>query len=619
MRRDDMSGDALIQSIRQLGPMPSYGAYNATANIIDRMTVEESGLPPLRLGILRNFTIEPLLPILKSEIARMGFFPCMTVGGYDAIATEVLDSESAFFHSQPDIIIIAQWLEAIAPAFVTRFVSFSEQALGAEVQRIVNAHVALVRAVRQRSNVPILLNNFPFPDYPAMGILDAQQEHLQTHTMLHLHQELLRHVRQVSDVYIVDYAHLMARTGTQQGYSERHWHIGKMPFSRHALASFGMEYVRFVRALKGKSFKCLILDCDNTLWGGVVGEEGINGIALGPTYPGSCYLSFQREVLNLHDRGVVLALCSKNNERDVLEVFERHPHTVLRAEHFATWQINWDDKAMNIRRIVEQLGIGMDSVVFADDSAHEIGLVQSQIPEITVLQLPPEASQLRSALCARGYFDALSFSDEDRVRNRMYRDEAQRKQLSASASSVEEYLTTLDIRVRIGRADAFHIPRVAQLTQKTNQFNLTTKRYTEGDIARWTNDAQCDVLYTQLRDKIADMGIVGVAIVRYADAVADIDTLLMSCRALGRGVEDVLLAYVVDRARANGCTTVCGQYIPTSKNVQVADFYAHHQFVRRGNESDGPWELDVAHATCATPKWMTVDAVDQPERVYAVR
>lgn len=614
-----MESDVLTQSIQQLAQTPSYDAYNATATIIDRMTAEESGLPPLRLAILRNFTVEPLLPILKSEIARMGFFPCISVGGYDTIALDVMDPESALYRFHPDVIIIAQWLEALAPTFVTRFISLSEQALGAEVQRIVDTHVALVRAVRQHSHAPILLNNFPFPDYPALGILDAQREHLQTHTMLRLHQELLRQTRQFPDAYIVDYAHLMARTGMQQGYNERYWHIGKMPFSRHALTSFGSEYVRFLRALMGKSYKCLILDCDDTLWGGVVGEEGIAGIALGPTYPGSCYVSFQREIMNLHDRGVVLALCSKNNERDVLEVFERHPHMVLREEHFSARQINWDDKATNIRRIVERLGIGMDSVVFADDSAYEIGLVQAQIPEITVLHLPSEVSQLRAAICARGYFDSLSFSDEDRARNRMYRDEAQRKQLSVSASSIEEYLAQLEIRVRIGTADDFHIPRVAQLIQKTNQFNLTTKRYTEGDIARWTTDARCDVLYAQLQDNIADMGVVGVAIVRYAESVAEIDSFLLSCRALGRGVEDALLAHVVHRARANGCTAVRGRYISTSKNGQVADFYPRHHFVCQGKGPDGAWELDVEHAICAAPNWITVDVVDcQRQETHAV-
>lgn len=610
--------DAFAQTIRQLPQTPSYDAYHATANVIDGMTAEESSLPPLRLAVLRNFTIDPLLPILKSEIARMGFFPCLLVGGHDTIVADVMDPASGLYRFNPDVIIIAQWLEAIAPMFATRFISFSEQTLSAEVQRIVDAHVAVVRAVRQRSNAPILLNNFPLPEYPALGILDAQREHWQTHTMLRLHQELLRQMQQFPDVYIVDYAHLMARMGTQQGYNERYWHIGKMPFSHQALAPFGMEYMRFLRALMGKARKCLILDCDNTLWGGILGEEGIEGIALGSTYPGSCYVSFQREIMNLHDRGVVLALCSKNNERDVLEVLDRHPSMVLRKECFAARQINWDDKATNIRRIVEQLGIGMESVVFADDSAFEIGLVQSQLPDITVLHLPSEASQLRAAICARGHFDTLVFSDEDRARNRMYRDEVHRKQLATSAGSMEEYLAKLEIRIRIGRTDAFHVPRVAQLTQKTNQFNLTTKRYTEGDITRWTDDTQCDVLYAQLQDTIADMGTVGMAMIRYAASVADIDSFLLSCRALGRGVEDALLAHVVLRARANGCTTVCGRYIPTSKNEQVADFYARHGFVRQGDESHDVWELEVARATCTTPNWITVDVVDQPERAYAV-
>lgn len=602
-----MPTQELTSTLRRLAGESSYSAYTAAANALETVTAEASGLPPLRVAISRNFTLDPLVPVIQGEMALAGFYPVVYLGDYDAIARDALDPESALYAFQPEFVIVAQWLEKLAPALVTRFVSLSPAQVSAEVERVLTTIDEIVASLRRHSKAPILINNFPLPVYTTLGILDVQSESYQTHTILRLNLELLRHLRQCRDAYLVDYMGLMARIGSAQGVDERYWQIGQAPIGRSGLVSFGQEYGKFFRALRGKTRKCLVLDCDNTLWGGVVGEDGLGGIQLGTTYPGSCYRAFQQELLNLHDRGVILALCSKNNEADVLEVLRDHPDMVLHEEHFATRQVNWDDKVTNLTRIAKGLNIGLDSLVLVDDSQFECDLVRERLPQVAVLQLSTDLSTFRTKLSAAAYFDSLTFSAEDRERSRTYREDTQRRQLSESASSLSEYLARLEMVADIGMTDEGTIPRVAQLTQKTNQFNLTTRRYSEGEIRGFVEDPETDVFYLKLRDRIAEMGTIGAAIVKYSTQQAEIDTFLLSCRAIGRGVEDALLAHVLNSARARGCTCVRGRYLVTKKNGQVADFYR-----RRGFRliAEGPagseWEFPLDQAEFAAPDWIKV-------------
>ncbi|MCX6008163.1 MAG: HAD-IIIC family phosphatase, partial [Chloroflexi bacterium] len=548
-----MSKQDLDETLRRLANEPTYSAYTATANALEGVTSKASHLPPLRVAILRNFTIEPMIPVIKGEIALAGFYPVIYLGDYDAVARDALDPDSALYAFQPDFVVMAQWLETLAPTLVTRFLSLSPEQVNDEVDRVLTTLAANVTALRQHSKAPILLNNFPLPMHTTLGILDSQSEQFQTQTILRLNLQMLRYARQWGDAYLVDYLALLARIGSQRGIDERHWQMAHAPLSSQALVPVGQEYAKFIRALRGSTRKCLVLDCDNTLWGGIVGEDGIAGIQIGTTYPGSCYQAIQREVLNLHDRGVILALCSKNNEADVLEVFHSHPDMILREAHCATWQINWDDKVTNLTRIAQELNIGLDSLVLVDDSAFECNLVREQLPQVEVVQLSTDPSAFVAQLSVGAYFDSLTLSAEDRERNQMYRDETSRKQLQSSATSLEEYLTKLELVAEIGVPNDLMIPRISQLTQKTNQFNLTTQRYGEGEIREFAGSPDSDVFYLKLRDRISDLGIIGAAIVRYAGERAKIDSFLLSCRAIGRGAEEALLAHLQNIARARGC------------------------------------------------------------------
>lgn len=599
-----MSTEHLSNALQRLRKEWSYAAYLAAANAVDAADVE---LPEYKVAWLRNVTVEPLLPVLKAEIALTEAKPQLYVGPFDAIASKVLDANSDLYRFKPDLIIVTQWLEALNYRMVRRFISLSPEEVEAESSAIPGDTERYLTTMRKFTSAPILLNNFPLPDSPALGILEANSQHSQTEMIRHLNHELGLLAANLPDVFIVDFVQLFARIGGGQGFSSRDWHMSRTPYSRHALVPIGQEYGKFIRALRGKSRKCLVLDCDNTLWGGVIGEDGIDNIKLGATHPGSWYVEFQQEILNLHDRGIILALCSKNNEADVLEVLQRHSSQVLREEHFAARQINWDDKVTNLRRIAEQLNIGLDSLVFADDNPLECGFVRDQLPEVEVVELPSDPSSFRSALMARGLFDTLSISQEDRERTGMYRADGERQKILESAGSLEEYLAKLELVAHIDVPDPSTLARVAQLTQKTNQFNLTTIRYTEGQIRTFADATDSDVFYIRVTDRVADLGIVGVGILRYQGDTAIIDSLLMSCRALGRGVENALAAFLVNTAQANGCSRILGSYQVTKKNTQVAEFFGKQGFqCIRLDQKGSDWERRLDDRIAAFPHWMTV-------------
>jgi len=606
-----MTKEDLQVALSRITKEPTYSVYTAVSNILDRLDPKESEMPALKLVILRNFTVDPLIPVIKGEIASAGFYPVIHLGGYDTIAQEVFNSQSAQYMAQPDLVVISQWLEVLAPALTTRFPSLSSLQVNDEIDRVLTTISQFITVLREHTKVPIVVNNFLLPCHSAFGILDVQSEQYQTHAILRLNLELLRCMKKFRDVFLIDYMSLIAKIGSEQGVDERYWQIGRAPIGRNALIPLGQEYGKFVRALYGKARKCLVLDCDNVLWGGILGEEGLNNIKLGTAFPGSGYQSFQREILNLHDRGVILALCSKNNEPDVLEVLQNHPDMLLREKNFSTWQINWDDKVSNLMRIAQELNIGLDSIVFVDDSQFECDLVRERLPQVAVLQLSSDPSTFSASLNAKAYFETLVFSDEDKKRNQMYRDQSIRNNLNASAGSIEEYLTSLEMVAQVGIVNDASIARVAQLTQKTNQFNLTTRRYSEGDI-RIMQSSGADIFYLKLRDRVSDMGLVGVAIVKYSGQQAEIDTFLLSCRVLGRRIEEAFLAHILYYVKARrNCRSVLGCYCATKKNQQVTDFYGRMGFrLATKTELKYDWELVLEEMNFLTSACIKVNTVE---------
>lgn len=349
------------------------------------------------------------------------------------------------------------------------------------------------------------------------------------------------------------------------------WYMGQVGINPRLAADFSSWWESKLSSIAMKRRKCIVLDLDGTLWGGILGEDGPEGIKTGGVYPGNAYQFFQKALLELSRHGVILTVCSKNNEQDVMELWETNPFIVLNKEHFAAWRINWNDKAANIRELAEELNIGLDSMVFVDDSAAERELVRQSLPMVAVPDFPasPYELPLFFRRMVEEHFKTYSVTDEDRNKTGQYRARAARSRALNSFSDFDSYLKSLDVRIVVDEADDFNIPRIAQLTMKTNQFNLTARRYSDSDVRRFVAGGW-KVWCVSVADKFGDDGISGCAMVT---PEGEIDTFLLSCRVLGKGVETAFASKLLGLLHDSGLTQVRASYVPTAKNLQVKDFY----------------------------------------------
>jgi FkbH-like protein len=381
------------------------------------------------------------------------------------------------------------------------------------------------------------------------------------------------------NVKIIDFAPFLDDYKAEEWMDWRYYFISQMGLNPRLSGAFEEWFATQIRAVEMKRKKCLVLDLDNTLWGGVLGEDGIKGVALGGNYPGKAFLLFQQQLLELSRQGVILAVCSKNNIEDVRQMWREHPDVLLKEEHFAALRINWNNKAENIREIAQELNIGLDSLVFLDDSPGERELVKRFLPEITVPEFPTQPYMLPVFFkkIAEQYFSVYALTDEDKAKTEQYRANTQRAQAQRSFTDMEEYLRWLEIELTVADINDLTLTRAAQMTQKTNQFNLTARRYTDADI-RSKLAMGSRIFSLSVRDRFGDSGVTGLCIVDMAGETAYLDSFLLSCRILGKHIEDAFLNFVLNHFKQQGVRNIQAQYIPTAKNMQVKDFYAKNGF-----------------------------------------
>lgn len=562
--------------------------------------------PMLRVAVLRNVTMESIEPYLRYLSLKMEFQVEIDFGGFDNIVQETIGDSSSILHDELDTVLVFTPLASLSSLLDIKFASLTQTQIEEEITYILELVSAIAKGIREKTNAMLLWHGLEAPIYPALGIQDTQSQLGQTAIVGQINNSLQDILSTVGNAYFVNMEACLARVGANQFYDIRYWNLARAPYSRQGLAEIANEDFKYIRAQKGLTSKCLVLDCDNTLWGGIIGEDGLEGIKLSQNHPGSAFLDFQNEVLSLYKRGIILALCSKNNEQDVWEVFDKHPDMLIKREHIAAWKINWQDKASNLRELALELNIGIDSIVFADDSDFEVNLIKEQIPEIKVLPLPKNRpAEYRWLLAASGYFDSPFLTNEDLNRGTLYHDENKRREIRESTTDLDSYCRSLKMQIEIGYADELTIPRIAQQTQKTNQFNLTTKRYTESDIANYSQSTEYDVLWLKVSDKFGDMGIVGSCIVHYKDSTAIIDTFLLSCRALGRGIEKRFLTEMINIISRKDVGFIHGQYIPSQKNIQVAEFLLNFEFdLLATDDNESEWyEYNLANKPIVVPDY----------------
>jgi len=575
--------------------------------------IQSLGLPvseegdSLSLAVIGSSTLEPLAACIDVKTRLEGFQTTTFVGGFNTYRQEALDTNSPFYKSEPDVIVLSvdAW-SVLDQQFQAIFVRASEKDRLSFQKDLVNSVASVVEVLEKNTSAIILVNNFIAPVFSPLGIVDSKQKIGLKHFIEGANSALVDRFLKSNRVFIVDLDTVSSDFGKSRIMNWNTWYRGSVPFSEDFTPVLADEYLRYIRALKGRAKKCIVLDLDNTLWGGIIGEDGIEGIKLSNTSPGIEYVDFQRGLLSLYNRGVILAICSKNNYDDAVKVFREHPAQVLKEEHFAAMRINWQNKASNIAELAKEINIGLDSMVFFDDNPVERAQVSQVLPEVLVVELPKNPRLYRETLENLKVFDVLSLTKEDLVRGEMYAGKRKRAELEQTATSIEDFLRTLDLKVKIQPVNDFDTPRVVQLIGKTNQFNLTTRRHTDSDVQNFRKSEDAVVYSMAVSDKFGDEGVVGVAIVKMKDSDWWIDTLLMSCRVIGRTVETALLARIVADARAAKAKRVIGEYIPTKKNPPAADVYERHGFgMPAETDYNGTsWILNLETDTIEVPDYI---------------
>jgi len=582
---------------------PSPASYLQAARALDSGQV--TGLIPLRLAVLSTYSAQCLEPYLTVEGAVRGFGVTLWFAGFGQIEQEALDASSGLYAQQPDVIVILARLEELAPALIERCVGSPEEVLRARLGEVEDRLTALLSGLRKRSDKPVFIANFAPPPRLAAGLAEPRVALSPSSLARILNDSLAAICSAHSGVFVFDYARLVTEHGLRSWRDDRLFFLARIPFTTAAQIALAKALVRAVRAALVPPSKVLVLDLDQTLWGGVLGEDGFGGIALGDEYPGNVFKAFQKYVAGLKDRGVLLAIASKNNEAEVLEVFARHPDCILKRDDFAAVRINWQEKSANLRELAVELNVGLDACVFFDDSAFEREEVRRSLPMVTVIDVPTQPLGYIDALEESGAFDQLALSTEDRQRTGLYRQQEARAAASSTSSSPEEFLLSLELVATIGSVDAATLPRVAQLLAKTNQFNLTTRRHSEAEIAAMIEGGAV-ALWLRLADRFGDNGLVGAAIAQADGACWRVDTFLLSCRVIGRGAEGALLAELASRLAGRGAQRLVGEFIPSGRNMLAENFYPKCGFSPAGG---GMWELSLVPLRLAPPAFVRIQSV----------
>ncbi len=552
---------------------------------------------PVRVALLGDCALQQTRSLLEVLLRRSGVEAEVFEAPFDTIDPLVLDPDSALYQFKPDFVVFVNAAQRfrhdlfLAGKDGARNVGESAPPAGAArrafLDQTVETLVRRWRAVGAHSQATVLQTNLVTPLERTFGQFEHTIPHSTTAIVAALNHRLSEEARKRPSTFLVDVDFVAASLGKLRWFDERLWTLAKTPCALECLPHLVQAIVDIVCACRGAVVKCVVLDLDNTLWGGVIGDDGLDGIRLGHLGEGEAFVAFQAYLKQLPARGILLAVCSKNDREAAMLPFSNHADMVLREEDIAVFVANWENKADNIRSIARELNIGLDTIVFLDDNPFERNLVRELCPEVIVPELPEDPAEYVRAISEWNLFETTSFSETDEKRAELYRQRAEGEAARADFTSLEGYLRSLEMVATIGRFDAYHLPRIAQLLQRSNQFNLTTRRYSVAECEALMGDRACYPFHLSLRDKLGDHGLIAVAILRQTPEAVHVDSLLMSCRVLKRGVEELALHTMVEYAKKVGRSLLTAEYIPTAKNGMVKELYDGFGFERTETAPDG--------------------------------
>jgi len=544
---------------------------------LKRELVKQTNLVPTRIAILGGSTSTEIKSMLELFLLAQGIHPAFYESGYNRYCEEVLFENPDLWNFKPDIVFIdTTWRN------VPQFPELMEAE--ADVEKRLRREMARFESVWEKIHKElgalIIQNNFDLPRLRPLGNLEASESYGRVNFLLRLNAEFAAYARNHSRFLINDILYLCAQVGLASWFDPNYWYNFHMALSPTATVAVAQNVAAIVKAVYGKSKKCLVLDLDNTLWGGIIGDDGVQNLILGRDHPvGEAFLNFQSYLKDLQRRGVILAVCSKNDAENAKEGFS-HPDSLLKLEDFSAFKANWNPKPENLREIAAELNIGLDSMVFVDDNPVERALVAAQLPEVAVPEVGSDVSCFAEALERERYFEVEKVVQDDLSRSAYYSSNVQRNAYQADFRDYGDFLASLEMKAEIGAFIPVYLGRITQLINKTNQFNLTTRRYTNAEVEAISRDPAFITLYGRLADRFGNNGLVSVLIGHTWDKTVELDLWLMSCRVLKREMEFAMFDALVEECQVRGIRKIVGVYIPSKKNGMVAGHYASLGFTR---------------------------------------
>lgn len=532
-----------------------------------------------KLAILGDCATQHLATAIKGFAYDEGYAIDVFDADYNQIEAQCMDPTAELYAFRPNATLLFMCTEKLHERFYSESVDDRENF----ANRVFAEIHSYWTYINKNIKTAILQFNFAEDSDCIFGNYGSKVSGSFIFQLRKLNCLLMEGSQAFRNLILIDLSGIQNQYGRQYSHDRKMYYLAKMPLTTDILPVVAKNVVDVMKALDGKIRKCVVLDLDNTIWGGVIGDDGLEGIQIGELGAGHAFVEIQRWLKELKNRGVLLAVCSKNNEDTAKAPFIHHPEMVLRLDDIALFVANWEEKSQNIRMIQHTLNIGMDSMVFLDDNPFERNLVKSRIPEITVPELPEDPADYLNCLLGMNLFETASYSDEDKDRTKQYKEEASRTAMQTQFESYDDFLAQLNMVATAKPFDAFHYPRIAQLTQRSNQFNLRTVRYTEAEVEALAQDRKYFTLYFTLADSIGDHGLISAVIMeRREDQSLFIVNWMMSCRVLKRGMEEFIVNKIIQVARENGFERVVGEYIKTPKNAMV-----EHIYERLGFQSDG--------------------------------
>ena len=508
---------------------------------------------------------------------------CITYNSpYNQFNQEILNENSNLYKFKPDIIFLLIDNRTI----LENLFYFSNIDSKIEYKKFLeekfNQLSNLINIITKKTKSKIIIMNFVIPTYSSLGIFESKIEYGVQEIILDLNKKLKEFSRNKDSCYIYDFNSFVTKFGEKNILDYKKMNYGDIQIDFNLIPYLIYEFLGYVKPILGLNKKCIVLDLDNTLWGNIVGEDGFEGIKIGPYPEGRSFIEFQKVIKSLSENGIILAINSKNNQKDAMKVINEHPYMVLRKNDFSCIKINWNDKISNMKEIAKELNIGLDSIVFFDDDPVNRELIKMSIPEINTIELPKDPSNYAQILRSLNDFNVLKITQDDTKRRIMYEQEQNRQKLESSTENLNEYLKKLNIKIKIKLDDKFSIARISQLILKTNQFNLTTKRYQEEEIKQFVDDQTIIVGCAEVEDKFGESGITNVFIIKKNSKEWVIDTFLLSCRIMGRGIEEAILGKILEIAKDKGIERIKANFILTEKNQPTKNFLKNYGFEKDG-------------------------------------